>query len=647
MRGSQRAAAGAACGLAAVLLLATAAPPAAGPPAAGPPAAGPEGAASGRFVVRGARVFDGIRMLGIADVLVSGGTIVAVGRDLSVPPGTEAVVGAGRTLLPGLIDAHAHSLGDTLRDALVFGVTTELDMFADPRWAAKVKADQAAGGRLDEADLRSAGTLATVPGGHGTEYGFPIPTLTRPDEAQAWVDARVAEGSDYIKIIIEDGKVLGRPFPTLDQATVAALVAAAHRRGKLAVVHTTTLATAREAIDAGADGLEHLFVDRLPDPGFGRFVAAHHAFVVPTLIVLKDVAGEGAGAVLVRDPRLAPYIDPDNAANLERRYPERPGKTAIYAPAPAAVRQLAAAGARILAGTDAPNSGTAHGASLHGELQLLVEAGLTPTEALAAATSAPAAAFRLADRGRIAPGLRADLLLVEGDPTADVLQTRAIVRVWKLGVAADRDAFRAEVAGASAVKAAFGRGWSASNDRIIGGTSTATLAVVDDAPPPEVAAAAAPAGATPPAADATPTAANATPPAPGSAPGMAAAAAGRALAVTGKIAAGGPFAWAGASLSPGDAPFAVVDLSARKGLRFWARGDGRTYQVMLFSQGHGRMPLSQSFTAGPAWKEFALPWSSFSSYDGHDVQAIVFAAVPPPGPFAFRLARVQLIVPES
>lgn len=633
MRGSQRAAAGAACGLAAVLLLATAAPP-----AAGPAAAAPEAAAPGRFVVRGARVFDGIRMLGLADVLVSGGKIVAVGGDLAVPPGTEAVAGAGRTLLPGLIDAHAHSLGDTLRDALVFGVTTELDMFADARWAAKVKADQAAGGRLDEADLRSAGTLATVPGGHGTEYGFPIPTLTRPDEAQAWVDARIAEGSDYIKIVVEDGKILGRPFPTLDQATVAALVAAAHRRGKLAVVHTTTLATARAAIDAGADGLEHLFVDRLPDPGFGRFVAAHHAFVVPTLSVLKSVAGDGAGAALARDPRLAPYIDPDNAANLERRYPERPGKTAIYAPAPAAVRQLEAAGARILAGTDAPNSGTAHGASLHGELQLLVEAGLTPTEALAAATSAPAAAFRLADRGRIAPGLRADLVLVEGDPTADVLQTRAIVQVWKLGVAADRDAFRAEVAGARAAKATFGRGWSASNDRIIGGTSTATLAVVDDAPP---GATAAPAGGTgtAPATDAT-----APPPAAAAVPAaaMAAAPAGRALAVTGKIAAGGFFAWAGASLSPGEASFAVVDLSARKGLRFWARGDGRGYQVMVFSQGHGRMPLSQGFTAGPAWKELVFPWSSFSGYDGHDVQAIVFAAVPPPGPFAFRLAGVRL-----
>jgi len=564
-------------------------------------------------VVRGAQVFDGTRAIGVADVLVAGGRIAAVGRDLEVPSGTEVVAGAGKTLLPGLIDAHAHSFGDGLRDALVFGVTTELDMFAQAQWAARVKADQAAGRRLDEADLRSAGILATVPGGHGTEYGFSIPTLTRPEEAQGWVDARIAEGSDYIKIVIENGKTVGRPFPTLDAATVAALVTAAHHRGKLAVVHITTLAAAREAIEAGADGLAHLFVDELPDPGFGRFVAAHHAFVVTTLSVLKSVSDGPAGGALVRDLRLAPYIDPDNAANLELRFVDRPGRIASYAPTVAALHQLAAAGVPILAGTDCPNPGTAHGVSLHGELQLLVEAGLTPTQALADATSVPAAAFHLDDRGRIAPGLRADLLLVDGDPTADVRQTRAIVKVWKLGVEENRDAYRAEVAGTKAARAAFGSGWSVSTDAIAGGSSSASLAVVDDAPP-------------------------------GPAPaltGTAPAPARRALEVTGKIAPGGFFAWAGGSFSPGNAPFSTVDLSARKRLRFWAKGDGRTYQVMLFSQSHGYMPLSQSFAAGPVWKEYDFPWSAFAGYDGHDLKAVVFAAVLPPGTFALRLAGVR------
>jgi hypothetical protein len=182
------------------------------------------------------------------------------------------------------------------------------------------------------------------------------------------------------------------------------------------------------------------------------------------------------------------------------------------------------------------------------------------------------------------------------------------------------------------VKAAFGRGWHVSTDQIAGGTSTAVLAVVDDAPPASPAAPV-PLPAPAPAALANPANAGAR---------AAAAASGHALLVTGKVAPGGYVAWAGASLWPGDAPFAVVDLSSRKGVHFWAKGDGRTYQVMLLSQSHGRMPLSQSFTAGPAWKEYDFPFSGFAGYDGHDLQAVTFAAVPPPGAFQLRLSSVRL-----
>lgn len=592
-------------------------------PAQPAPAAAP---AARAFVVRGARVFDGTRSLGAQDVLVRDGRIAAVGHDLAVPPGTEEVAGAGRTLLPGLIDAHTHVWGGALHEALMFGVTTELDMFMAADSMRKIKADQAAGRRLDEADLRSAGTLATVAGGHGTEYGLPIPTLKGPQDADAWVDQRIAEGSDYIKVILEDGSEIGRPMPTLDAPTVAAIVAAAHRRGRMVVVHVETLAMAREAIDAGADGLAHLFIDQVPDPGFGRYVAAHHVFVVPTLSVFHYLAGAPAGAALVDDPHLAPYIDPDNAGNLTRSFPQRPGSHATYAPLPATIHQLLAAGVPILAGTDSPNPGTAHGISLHGELALLVEAGLTPTQALAAATSVPAATFHLADRGRIAPGLRADLLLVDGDPTTDVRQTRAIVRVWKLGVPADRDTFRAQVASAKAVESAFGRGWSVSTDQLLGGSSTAALAVRDDDLPP--AAHAAEPGA---AATASAPASSATSSSPA-----------HALEITGNLAPGGFISWAGASYSPGPVPMAAVDLSQKKGVHFWAKGDGRTYQVMLFAKSRGQMPQLAAFTAGPAWEEHDLPWKSFAGYDGHDLELVVFAAMQPQGAFAFRLAGVRL-----
>jgi imidazolonepropionase-like amidohydrolase len=102
----------------------------------------------------------------------------------------------------------------------------------------------------------------------------------------------------------------------------------------------------------------------------------------------------------------------------------------------ATVAALHAAGVPILAGTDASHLGApgmAHGVSLHGELQLLVRAGLTPTEALRAATSVPATTFGLTDRGRIAHGARADLVLVDGDPTATISDTLSIRSVWRSG----------------------------------------------------------------------------------------------------------------------------------------------------------------------------------------------------------------------
>ena len=102
-------------------------------------------------------------------------------------------------------------------------------------------------------------------------------------------------------------------------------------------------------------------------------------------------------------------------------------------------RILHQAGIPLLAGTDAPNPGAPHGAGLHAELRLLTLAGFSPIEALRSATALPAQIFRLPGRGRIAPGYRADLLLVRGDPTRDIRATASIDRIWKNGFAVKRE----------------------------------------------------------------------------------------------------------------------------------------------------------------------------------------------------------------
>lgn len=377
------------------------------------------------------RVFDGEKTT-LGDVLVDGKHVAEVGPSLEVPAGAEVIEGEGKTLLPAFVDAHVHAgkEDEHLQQNLVFGVGLVVDMFGPPT---QIKARHAAEAALVPdalADLRGAATLATAPNGHGTEFGIPIPTLVSPEEAPAFVDGRVAEGADFVKIVFEED------MPTISRQTMRALIDAAHARGKLALIHVGKQHEARAAIEEGADGLAHLFYDSAPSADLGPLVASKKAFVIPTLTVLARHCGVRPGIAIAEDPQLSPYLLPGAGKRLRKSYKGEDGNCIHHAFA--AVAAMKAAKVPILAGTDAANAGTAHGASLHGELSLLVEAGLTPTEALTAATATPARVFSLAGRGHIAPGMRADLVLVAGDPTKDIKATRAIVTIWKLGARVPR-----------------------------------------------------------------------------------------------------------------------------------------------------------------------------------------------------------------
>lgn len=576
---------------------------------------------------RNVRVFDGERMLAAQDVLAADGRIVRMGRSISAPAGAVVVDGTGRTLLPGLIDAHTHSFGDALQQALIFGVTTHLDMFSDFAFAQSMRAEQQAGRATDRADLYSASTMVTAPRGHGTQFGMLIPTITSADSAQAFVDARIAEGSDWIKIAYDDGRAYGMGMPTVDRATLQAVIAAAKQRDKLALVHVGDAASARTAIAAGADGLVHLFTDSAADGDFAKLVAERRAFVIPTLVVLKSITGVGGGAPLIEDARLREYLLPASRTSLAQAFPRRMGAPAVdYAIARATVRALHAQGVPILAGSDAQNPGTAYGAALHRELELLVEAGLTPLQALSAATAVPARHFKLNDRGRIAPNMRADLVLVAGDPSGDITATRAIVGVWKAGVPVDRASFAQRVAALAARAAApaaslengvvstFDAGtltaslgiWFPSPDNMAGGTSTGRVQVVTGG-------------------------ANSS---------------SHALAVSGTITNTVPYAWYGAMWTPGTPPMSPVDLSQYQGLRFEAQGDGKTYRVMVFAQSRGTAPITRTFVANAEWRTVEVTWAQFG-IDGRDVTGVVLAGGPQPGEFQFRVDGFRLIAGET
>ncbi|HEX6360404.1 amidohydrolase family protein [Actinophytocola sp.] len=365
-----------------------------------------------RTLIQGVRVFTGEEALPGADVLIEDGRI-------GTPDGgrvDETVPGAGRTLLPGLIDAHVHVSDGSLEQALSYGVTTELDMFCLPDNLARQR--RLAADRHDVADLRSSGVLATAPGGHPSqimanvppELGGEFDTVAGPGDAAAFVAARVAEGVDYLKVVIDHGTTAGADLPVLTPDTVAALTEAAHAAGLRVIAHAASAADTKIALDAGVDGLAHVPFDAAPEEATDLVArcAAENVFVVSTLVYVEWLSSGQANPAQTATP-----LHLDDAMTI--------------------TGMLAGAGVRLLAGTDANLWHPQHGVSLHRELELLVQAGLTPTQALAAATSIPAATFDLTDRGRIAPGLRADLLLVEGDPTTDITATAAIAAVWRGG----------------------------------------------------------------------------------------------------------------------------------------------------------------------------------------------------------------------
>jgi imidazolonepropionase-like amidohydrolase len=361
------------------------------------------------------RVFDSEGLTAPSTLIVCDGVIT---NDVVGPADAEKVDGHGAVLLPGLIDSHVHI--DTrcdLEQCIRAGVTTVLDMATRDLAALDILRDP-----VDLPTVLRAGMCASAPGGtHTKKMGFAgSSAVTSEADAVRFVADRAQEGVDYIKVIVEDPRMPGTK--ALPAPVISAIVAAAHTRGLLVIAHAVTSAALRLADDAGVDVLTHAPLNRGLSADEAAALAARGAVLVPTLVMMRGVShtlGRQLMFRILRRLRVAPPVE--------------------YAHARGSVAAARTAGLTIVAGTDANNEAGAlfsppHGSSLADELGLLVDAGLTPTEALQSATALPAKTFGLDDRGVIAAGLRADLLLVDGDPTVDIGAIRNVRGVWIAGL---------------------------------------------------------------------------------------------------------------------------------------------------------------------------------------------------------------------
>jgi len=352
-------------------------------------------------------LFDGYSFQPSVTVFIKNGIVeqVITGNQDYRATATTVINGNGKTLMPGLINAHVHLQGkkENLKEAARAGVLTLLDLFNTSDTLRHYNDSS------QYASYFSAGICVTAPKGHGTEYGIDIPTITSPQEADNFVKSRILEGSDYIKIILESGSK--GQTPSLNDSILYAVLNACKKYNKLSVVHISRAKDALRAFVAGADGLAHIWTrDSIPISDKELEILTQRPFfIIPTLTVKEGT--------LERHKKNG---DPITSMDMPGFYKE--------------VYRLYKKNIPILAGTDCPNEGVNFGTDLYKEINAFINAGMSPSDALKSATSAPANAFHLTDRGIIAKGKRADLLLVKGNLSDGILKTDSIIGIWKAGI---------------------------------------------------------------------------------------------------------------------------------------------------------------------------------------------------------------------
>ena len=391
---------------------------------------------------------------GVSLVLSDGRVFAVVGpEDAALPDWMPREDRAGRFVIPGLIDRHVHlshsgatvwvgdTLGDNLRATLSWGVVGVADL-GGPLWLMDARAAIDAGALLGPR-LAVSGPMLTAEGSHPCETVYDRELCVFVDgDGGAQAAALLDAGVDQLKVALQDAAFSPWPTPRIDLADLAAICEVGP-----AAVHVGDGDDAADALAAGCDTLAHtpfggpLSADQAALP-LGEVHSTVSALAGVPRIVLDGDDLDGARYAAV----------PEAVLNNWRALQARPEllldgwaeESALWAAqAQANLGVLIAAKAPILAGSDAGYYGVPHGAALHDELVALVQAGMSPQQALNAATVDAALALGWTDLGVLAPGAQADLVILRCDPLADIRCAQDIDEVWLRGVAWTPETLRA------------------------------------------------------------------------------------------------------------------------------------------------------------------------------------------------------------
>ena len=427
---------------------------------AGPPAEPAD------LAIVGAQLIDGTGGQPVADsvVLIDDGRVRVAGPGgaVEVPEGTEVVDAAGKTVIPGFVDLHAHYGGpleateQALRSQLYYGVTTTRSVGADdPEKVALML--QAHAGRPDLPRAYTAGLGFSYPGGFNS--GF-TNTPTTEEEAREMVREQAALGVHYTKMWINE---VAEPNRKIPPEIRAAIVDESYRNGLVPIAHINEEADGVQLLEAGLNEFMHSTVrtfgpgggvpmeDPAPSQAFLDLCLEKDCAFAPTLSIIQNNWHFAENPDLLEDPELRAVMNP---RVLERWSDEETraavlaadgfeGRKVSFRQVQDFVKTLHDHGIEVALGTDSGTPNVPMGWGTHHELELYVEAGLTPMETLVAATATGAGRVPPvgeADFGTLTAGMSADLIVLNADPLADIRNTLQIDRVMLRGEWVDRDA---------------------------------------------------------------------------------------------------------------------------------------------------------------------------------------------------------------
>jgi imidazolonepropionase-like amidohydrolase len=426
-------------------------------------------------LLEGARIVpgDGTPAIENGALLVQGGAIARIGRkgELAPPMGTARIDLTGKTIMPAIVSAHVHpgfqkgltysaenftrdTILDDLNRALYFGISTVMSQGIEKGEVMyQIRADQAAG-RLGGAQLMLAGRGIGAPnaGPGAAAYAGIAYEITSEDQARNAVSELAAKKVDAIKIWVDDR---GGRAPSLPIALSRVIIDEGHRLGFKVSAHVFYHKDAVELADAGVNNFAHLVRDMEMSDALIATMNQKGIYVMPNIgaperathTAVPDWFEEPYLAGLLRDTEPADVIARMRAffTNRDAATAERNRKN--YAILQKSVAKLSAAGARIILGSDTGLEDHPFGFAEQKELQVMAEAGMTPAQVIVAATSRSAEFLGLADRGVIAPGKRADLLVLDANPLDDIRNTRRIAGMYLAGKEVDRRALKAALTG--------------------------------------------------------------------------------------------------------------------------------------------------------------------------------------------------------